>query len=431
MRSLGRQAEEETRVTQLRSLLVLVAGAITLSCATLSQQASAQETPTRVILIIGDGAGASYWTAAAFAEEDLAVKRFPVMGLVDTRASDNKITDSAAAATAFSAGVRTFNGAIGVDPDSQSVTTVLEVAQRRGLATGLVATSSITHATPAAFASHVPDRDMEWEIARQMAGADVDVILGGCRRYFDPTRRPDSLDLLSGLAANHTYVETAAELANLRTNEVTRLVGLFTPAHPPAAPLRSPTLPEMTRAALEVLDHDPDGFFLMVEGSQPDWVGHDHEPLSAIQAEMPDLDRAIGVALEYQSRHPETLIIVTADHETGGLAIQQAQKVRLLTQAAAAADATAAQLAEISTLSDLGLATLADSAASYMARISSTMRRQARQMDESSALVARYTTDGHTPQMVPLFASGPGAEQFGGIKDNWRIGELLMAVVRR
>jgi len=419
-------------VIRLKSVVVLIAAAVAVSCATLSQQATAQEPPTRVIFIIGDGAGASYWTAAAFAEDDLAVERFPVMGLVDTRSSDNKITDSAAAATALSAGVRTYNGAIGVDPDSISVTTVLEVAQSRGLATGLVATSSITHATPAAFASHVPNRNMAFEIARQLADAEVEVILGGGRRFFDPTIRPDSLDLHSSLVARYTYVESAAELANLHTNEVHRLFGLFAEDHMPAEPRRSPTLPEMTRAALEVLDHDPDGFFLMVEGSQPDWRGHDHEPLSAIVAEMLDLDRAIAVALEYQSIHPETLIVVTADHETGGLAIQQSRSRRLLARAAAATDSTAMQLAEVRSLAERELATLADSATWYMARLSRLMRLQAADSTvDSLALVARYTTGGHTAQMVPLFASGPGAERFGGIKDNCEIGQLLMAVVRR
>jgi len=418
-------------VKQLRSLVVLMPWAVVAFSAIFCQQSTAQEPPNRVILIIADGAGASYWTAAAFSADGLAVESFPVMGLVDTRASDNKTTDSAAAATAYSAGVRTYNGAIGVDPDSNSVTTVLEVAQSRGMATGLVATSSITHATPAAFASHVPDRDMEWEIARQLAGANVNVLLGAGRRFFDPTHRPDSLDLLSSMAAHYSYVETAAELASLQTEGLDKLLGLFTVGDMPVAPLRSPTLPEMTRAALEVLDHDPEGFFLMVEGSQPDWRGHDHEPLDVIVAEMLDLDRAIGVALEYQGQHPETLIVVTGDHETGGLAIQPAGSRRLLSRAAAGVDSTAAQLAEVSRIAGPELAALADSAALYMARVSTLMRRQARQMGDSTVLVARYTTGDHTSQMVPLFASGPGAERFGGIKDNWKIGELLIDVVKR
>jgi alkaline phosphatase len=169
----------------------------------------------------------------------------------------------------------------------------------------------------------------------------------------------------------------------------------------------------------------------MVEGSQPDWRAHDNDPLSAIVAEMLDLDRAIGVALEYQSSHPETLIVVTADHETGGLAIQQTGSRRLLTRAAATADSTVAQLAEAISIADRELATLADSASWYMGRVSTLLRRQARLLDDSSTLVARYTTGGHTAQMVPLFASGPGAEQFGGMKDNWEVGELLKAAVRR
>jgi alkaline phosphatase len=353
------------------------------------------------------------------------------MGLVKTRSSDSKVTDSAAAGTALSTGVRTYDGAIGVDPDSNSVTTVLELAQGSGMATGLVATSSITHATPAAFASHVPDRNMGWEIARQLAEADVDVILGGGRRFFDPNTRPDSVDLHSDVTARYPYVETAAELANLKTNEIHKLFGLFAEDHMPAEPLRSPTLPEMTRAALEVLDHDPDGFFLMVEGSQPDWRGHDNEPLDAVVAEMLDFDRAVAVALEYQGSHPETLIVVVADHETGGLAIQQAGSGRLMTEAAGAIDSTVARLAEISGFADPELAILADSATGSMTRLSSLLRRRAREMGDSSVLVARYTTGGHTAQMVPLFASGPGAEQFGGIQENWRIGELLKAAVGR
>ena len=209
------------------------------------------------------------------------------------------------------------------------------------------------------------------------------------------------------------------------------LFGLFADDHMPEEPLRSPTLPEMTRAALEVLDHDPDGFFLMVEGSQPDWRGHDQEPLDAIVAEMLDLDRAIEVALEYQGRNPETLIVVTADHETGGLAIQQAGTRRMLTGAAAAADSARARLAEVRSLADPELATLSDSVTLAMAQLSRLMRRQARQMVDSSALVAGYASGSHTAQMVPLFASGPGAEQFGGMKENWKIGQLLMAIVRR
>ncbi|MFC1639629.1 alkaline phosphatase [Gemmatimonadota bacterium] len=361
-----------------------------LALATLAASCADAARPTRVILFIGDGAGTSYWTAASFATDDLAVKQFPVVGLVDTRSSDSKITDSAAAATAYASGIRTYNGAIGVDPDSNAVPTVLEVARQRGMATGLVATSSLTHATPAAFASHVSNRQRHWEIARQLAEAGVDVLLGGGRRYFEAAGRTDGLDLLAAMAAEGAVLLTQAEFQELDTDSVSKLVGLFASDHMPDAYSRVPSLPEMTAKALEVLDKDPDGFFLMVEGSQPDWRGHDNARLDSVTAEMLDLDRAIGLAFEYQRRHPSTLIVVTADHETGGLALQLAKPQPSHYGAAAATDTAAAP-----------------------------------------ELVARYTTGSHTASMVPLFASGPGAERFGGIKDNWFIGRLLLEAVRQ
>ncbi len=329
--------------------------------------------PRRVILFIGDGAGASYWTAARFASETLAVEAFRVVGLVDTRSSSHRVTDSAAGATVYATGVRTYNYAIGVGPDSLPRRTVLEVAEELGLATGLVATSTITHATPASFAAHVVHRRMEPEIARQYAGQQIDVILGGGRQFFDGSVEGAS-ELLPELTQRYVYVETADQLQALRPDTVDALLGLFAPAGMRRAiDGRSPTLDAMTRVALGVLDGDPDGFFLMVEGSQPDWRGHDNEPLDAVTAEMLDFDRAIGVALEYQQRRPGTLVVVVADHETGGLAIQAG---------------------------------------------------------DDGELVARYTTTNHTAQMIPLFARGPGAERFGGVIPNTRVGELLMEAVR-
>jgi alkaline phosphatase len=331
------------------------------------------QVPGKVILFIGDGAGVSYWTLARFASEDLAINEFRVVGLVDTRASNARITDSAAAATAYACGVRTYNGAIGVDPDTVSVPTVLEQARDRGWATGLVATSSVTHATPASFAAHVPLREMEFEIARQMVESGVDVLLGGGRRWFSARTRPDGADLVGRLSRTHTAAMDVDQLRSVDLESTNRLFGLFAADGMPPATRRTPALPDMTRAAIEVLDHDEDGFFLMVEGSQPDWRGHDHEPVQAVTAEMLDFDRAIGVGLDYQRRHPETLIVVVADHETGGLAVQLA----------------------------------------------------------NDSLRVAYTTDGHTAQMIPLFASGPSAERFGGIIDNWRVGELLLELTER
>ena len=352
---------------------------IILQCALMVLTASAASAQRRIILFIGDGVGVSHWTAARFAADNLAVNRFKVVGLVDTRASNSKVTDSAAGATAYSAGIRTFNGAIGVGPDSQPVETVLEVAKARGWGTGLVATSSVTHATPASFAAHVRSRASEFDIAQQMTALGPDVVLGGGTRWFTPATRPDRVDLLGQLRRTHTVVTDAFMFEGVNPAATSRLVGLFGDNQMPAAPQRTPTLPAMTRKAIDILSRDPDGFFLMVEGSQPDWRSHDNDTIESVVAEMLDFDAAIGVALEYQRRVPDVLILVVADHETGGLAIE-------------------------------------------LARDSTT---------RAERVVADYTTTGHTGQMIPLFASGPGAERFAGIIDNARVGQLLLEVARR
>lgn len=363
------------------ALLLLVAGcagaaregAVPVPTAT-APSGVAPAAPTRVILFIGDGVGTAYWSAAKFAADELAIERFPVAGLVDTRSSSHRVTDSAAGATVYATGVRTYNGAIGVGPDTLPRKTVLQLAVEKGMSTGLVATSTITHATPASFAAHVPHRNMEGEIARQMSAQGVDVLLGGGRKFFDGSG-DDSSNLLPELRERYVYVESASELRSLRMDTVSALLGLFAEGGmAKAIEGRAPELDEMTRVALEIVGRNPNGFFLMVEASQPDWRGHANEPLEEVVAEMLEFDRAIRVALEYQERHPETLIVITADHETGGLALQQTRE---------------------------------------------------------GGLAAGYTTTWHTGSMVPLFAKGPGAERFGGVKDNYRIGELLMETVRQ
>jgi alkaline phosphatase len=330
--------------------------------------------PTRVILFIGDGVGTAYWSAARFAQDRLAIEEFPVVGLVDTRSSSHKVTDSAAGATVYALGLRTYNNAIGVGPDSVPGQTVLERAAEKGMATGLVATSTITHATPGSFGAHVPHRRMESEIARQLARQPLTVALGGGLKFFDGSA-PDADNLLPALRERFTFVASGAELRALQLDTVRTLFGLFAEEGMPAAHEgRTPALAEMVGTALQLLDREPNGFFAMFEASQPDWRGHDNRPLDEVTAEMLDYDKAIRVALEYQARHPETLIVITADHETGGLSLVQTR---------------------------------------------------------SGGLEARYTTTGHTGSMIPLFAKGPGAERFAGVKDNYRIGQLLGEVVEQ
>ena len=393
-------------------------------------QAGAQQAPRRVILFIGDGVGTAYWSAARFAAPDaLAVTRMKVVGLVDTRSSDSDVTDSAAGATAYAAGIRTFNGAIGVGPDSQAVKTVLEVARDRGWATGLVATSSVTHATPASFAAHVNSRASEFEIAKQMLDARVDVLLGGGTNFFNPKVRPDSADLLARLRREYTLVSEPEDLALAKDPKVRRFAGLFAETQMPSARTRKPALAEMTGTALEVLSRDPDGFFLMVEGSQPDWRGHSNEPLEAVAGEMLDFDRAIKVALDYQQRNPGTLVLVVADHETGGLALEVGRDSVALMQTGQALVQDAQRLAAVRPLLPEGERDRIDSAARHLNWAASRMRAQAAQRRGAVSLTAGYTTTGHTAEMVPLFASGPMAERFGGVIDNFRVGQILLELV--
>ncbi len=343
-----------------------------------------------VIVFIGDGVGSAYWTAARRAAGRLEVERMPVGGLTDTRSSDSEITDSAAGATVYATGRRTYNGAIGVGPrcaerfaaDSAAVmadpascdplVSVFEVAWDAGLGTGLVATSDLTHATPASFATEVPYRRMQDEIAAQYAERPIDVLLGGGRDRFDPDARADGRDLLGPLCELAVCLESAEALAAYRPDD-RPLVGLFAGGHMDrATDGRSPTLPQMTRAALARLDRNPRGWILLVEASQPDWRGHANEPLREVQAEMVDLDRAIGVGLDFAEENPGTLVLVVADHETGGLSL----------------------------------------------------------LLEEDELVAAYTSTGHTAEMTPHFAAGAGAERFAGLLENQEIGRRLLEVVR-
>jgi len=385
----------------------------------------------RIILFIGDGTGVSYWTAARYASPDaLAISQFKVVGLVDTRASNTPITDSAAGATAYASGVRTYNSAIGVGPDSLPVETVLEAAKKQGWATGLVATSSITHATPAAFASHVRARANEFEIAKQMTALAPDVMLGAGTKFFSPRTRPDSADLVSQLRQTHTLVTDAVSFEAARDTALRRMVGLFADTAMPVASRRTPTLPAMTKKAIDMLSRDPEGFFLMVEGSQIDWRGHDNAPIQDVIDEVKDFDAAIGVALEYQRRMPDVLIVVVADHETGGLGIQLARDSIVLTSAA---NEMAYATRALGIAKGVLVQQMADSVDSITARMNSLaagLRAGARGA-LTDRLYATYTTPGHTGQMVPLFASGPGAQAFGGMINNYRVGQMLLEIVRR
>ncbi len=257
------------------------------------------------------------------------------VGYVRTYSKTNTITDSSAAASAYACGEKFVNNEVCFHADlTPHNPSLLELAQSRGMATGLVATQTITHATPAAFASHLSNRNCETEIARQyIEETRPDVLLGGGQAIFNPSK-PDPCGatgdyITAAMQAGYTYVNTKAGL-DAATNGTNRLLGLFadkslTPEYLRPADTTQPRLPEMTAAALKILEHNKTGFFLMVEGSLID-SGNHAELLDYQYGEMRAFDQAVKVVLDWinasPSRQQSTLLIVLPDHETGGFAVR-------------------------------------------------------------------------------------------------------------
>jgi len=303
-----------------------------------------EEGAKNVILLVADGMGLADVTAARMFKngpggEPLAFETLPEVGYQRTYSANSTLTDSAAAASAWATGKKFANGEISFRAkEKRSVPTILEIAIEHGKATGLVTTKSITDATPAAFGAHVFSRDCQNEIARQyLKETRVDVLMGGGLFKFsaktanDPSECPAYGSDLLGEAAKKGYVlvRTNVQMEAALAKNPTKLLGLFgkgnmTKETERATGSAEPSLEEMTRAALSVLQNDPEGFFLLVEGAQIDTTNHDNDYAGQL-GEVLAFERASKAALEWLEKNParkaETLLIVMADHETGGFAI--------------------------------------------------------------------------------------------------------------
>ncbi len=188
---------KKSRLNGILQFLILFLPIVLITSCSSNRNPPDQLPPFGLVLLIGDGMGVAAVEALRLHSGEPAMTGLPVQGRVQTDDIRGRTTDSAAAATAYAAGVHTYNGAISVGPDSLPQETIFEVAEAHGMATGVVATSSVTHATPAAFIAHVPRRSQEYEIARQLTASGVDIALGGGWRFFNPSRRPDRADILS------------------------------------------------------------------------------------------------------------------------------------------------------------------------------------------------------------------------------------------
>jgi alkaline phosphatase len=346
--------------------------------------------PKNVIFLIGDGMGLSQISAGMYANGNVtAFERFPIVGLHKTHSSDSLITDSAAGATAFACGVKTYNYAIGVGPDKKPRPTLLELAEAQGRATGLVATSEITHATPASFIAHVVSRQSQELIALDFLKTDIDLFIGGGRNYF--ANRSDDLDLYAELRKKGYYVSDFVREPLEMMVLPNQPVAYFTANK---APLQANQgrdyLPVAADISLKFLDNrSPKGFFIMIEGSQIDWGGHAND-YNYVISEMLDFDRTLNAVLDWAAKDGETLVVVTADHETGGMSLDQ-----------------------------------------NYANVNGKPSMPAEMMyrNKSQTRDTIFTTPMHTATMIPVFAYGPGAEQFSGIYENTAIFDKLKALM--
>lgn len=332
-----------------------------------------QQRPKNIILMIGDGMGLSAASAAMYTQaRPLNLEQFSSIGFHKAHSSNSLKTDSAAGATAFACGVKTYNSAVGLNPDSTVCKNIIELAEAKGLATGIVVTSTIPHATPAAFYAHQPLRVFYDLIAEDFLVSGIDFAVGGGKRYFD-FRDSDDRNLIKELEQKGYVVRSFLDedLGEFTINSTQKFV-YFTNNEDPLPVMQGRNyLPYASRLAttfLEQHNENDKGFFLMIEGSQIDWAAHANQS-DYMLGELLDFDETIGEMLEFANKNRETLIIVTGDHETGGVAINPKSKRKRL---------------------KIG-----------------------------------FTTNDHTCSLVPVYAYGPGAELFRGIYENTAINRKM------
>ncbi|MFC5648389.1 alkaline phosphatase [Paenibacillus solisilvae] len=364
-----------------------------------------------VILFIGDGMGTAQRDAIRLAtvgeKGSLAMDAMPSVGLIHT-SSTVPVTDSAASATAYASGVKTYNGAIGVDANKKNVKTIMEYAKDAGKSTGVVTTSQVTDATGAAFGAHVEDRSKQSEIALQyLSKSKIDVILGGGEDYWYPAGDPGKfkdepaedpsekskgtqLNLVNkAKALGYNYVTNKTDLQKAKGGKLLGLFAneeMFQQRPEGEGDLYNPvvSLPEMTKKAISTLSANKKGFFLMVEEEGTDEFAHQNNAKMMIKAGQ-ELDKSVQVAKDFAKKNPDTLVLVLADHETGGFSIEEV---------------TADDESGDGISKEDGPFAVANSKFNF---------------------VVDWTTSGHTAVDIPITAMGQNAELFTGIYENTEI----------
>ena len=351
------------------AFLLVMTALFASSCSSNNEKVTPKQAKN-VIVLIGDGMGpAQVYSLLLTSQEKTAFERFPYTGFSITKSASNEITDSAAGGTAIAIGKKTNNGMVGMDSDSIPVPSMLEIFAEQGKKTGVVVTCSVTHATPADFIAHNITRKDNEGIALEISKkSKLDVLFGGGKKYF--TERKDSIDLIGKMWEKGWNIYDS--LPQIEDNNARTMV-LACRKHLVKAPERGDFLPKATAKAIEMLDNE-NGFFLMVEGSQIDFACHDNDSATLVN-EMIDFNKTINVVLDYAEKDGNTLVVVTADHETGGL-------------------------------------TIVDPESKY------------------TRTDFKWSTGSHSAVFVPVFAYGPGAESFSGIMDNTEIISKIMEIAQ-
>jgi alkaline phosphatase len=327
---------------------------ISLSVLALSISSYANEPIKQVIFIIGDGMGLNQMCKL---DSPNHFERANYIGLSKTYSASHKVTDSAAGGTALACGVKTQNGMIGMNADSIPVNSILSVLKEKGFSTGIVASCRINHATPASFYAHQPNRNMDAEILADLYANGPDVFVAGGNKLLSV----ESLE-----KAGYKYVNN---IGDLQKQENGKVACVLATEDMPNALERGNEITLGTAEAIRLLEKNEKGFFIMIEGSQIDWAGHNNQA-DYMLAEMQDINKVIGLCMDYADANPGTLVIVTADHETGGTTIVGEEK-------------------------------------EY-----------------------KYTTGNHTGAMVPVYSYGTGAENFSGIFENTTFKDKILNLMQ-
>ncbi|MCF2855976.1 alkaline phosphatase [Pseudoalteromonas sp. SMS1] len=406
--------------------------------------------PKNIIYMIGDGMGPAYTTAYRYYKDDKNTKTVEptvfdsmLVGMAHTYPDDNTVvTDSAAGATALSTAIKSYNGAIAVDTHKKPLKTMLQMAKEQGKTTALVATSQINHATPASFAAHNESRRNYDEIADDYIDVKVndklpvDLLLGGGTQYFIR----DDRNLVSEFKqSGYQYIDHLSALDSIKAIPA---IGLFAERGMPYAIDQDPhRLTQMTEKALALLDKDDNqkGFFVMIEGSQIDWCGHAND-IACAMTEMDDFAHSISLAKAYVDQNPDTLLVITADHSTGGLTLGADGDYRWERDVVANVKASVKQITKVikdsknikkdwESLTGLTFSTDVQKALNVAKTEGDKALYAVINTFINEASFTGWTTGGHTAIDVQVFAHGTGREHFIGSQNNTQIAEKLISFI--